>query len=760
MNTTTEPRYVSAGDPMIQYFGKWHTQGSRRFTSIQYSACYFNFRGDSAAFTAVTGNDRGIARIYLDGHLAAEVDCYAEHPGEKTVYTVKGIPAAGTSGIHNLVVTATRNHNPASTGCTLEIGGFAAREPLDYPAWLHQRMTEEYAEIEARTKEWAKPESWKPVPFRAKTPDKGVTLSDSPVLKLWEMNTNHLKYCFSLEDYNEDEPMSIYSDPKFGVDKPGKGWSSWLPASNDARLLAGAAQALRWKEDKELRDIVNKIIGDIKGRVRDDGYYNYYPESKSFAAKHLPENSIKPEFVFDAMFSERKNYDRVFWTRAMISAHKAGNPDALNLVRRMYDWFNAAEQYLPIMLYGGNATNGLPGGPLMFHTEAGKPEDIITNERYFDQAYWMEALTEQQPMSMSHYPGERPHCYELLGLETFADEYRATGNKAYLDALLGGWQVYMDNYKFKGGAPAINETGGPYPPKSYYLTTGNAGELCGSVFWIWINHKMMQMFPGMEQYPGEIEETLINTILPCRDEKGNNLSCNRRCGKKDNHGGNCNGCCDVSSADLVSALPELIYMKDVPLAGSEAAASPAGIYINLFIPSSFNAGNCTLRIENEFPYSGAVRIAVDSVQGASRFPVSIRVPAWIDGEVEITVNNGEKYTGKTGSYCHLNRVWHNGDTITFELPLKPRTFLYTGFEQDEGNLNRYGICCGPVLMALTGKIDETIPPRLAFDVNTLEQKLIHRGKLTFDIEGYPDYQLRPYFEIKEGIFQCYPVIEV
>ena len=99
----------------------------------------------------------------------------------------------------------------------------------------------------------------------------------------------------------------------------------------------------------------------------------------------------------------------------------------------MYDWFNASP-YLPDMLEGSNATNGLPGGPLMYLSPVGVASDLIIAERYYDQDYSIHALRNRDQLSFSHYPGERPHCYALLGLEAFIDEYLATGHEKYLDS--------------------------------------------------------------------------------------------------------------------------------------------------------------------------------------------------------------------------------------------------------------------------------------------------------------------------------------
>ena len=289
---------------------------------------------------------------------------------------------------------------------------------------LQQQMEEEYSRIQHNQKTATDPANWQAVPYAATAPKAGVTLLDGQLKQMFDDNVALVKYAFSVPYYCTDGFSDLFSE-----NKQAPGWSSWLPAANEGRVLGGAANALRWlPEDEDLKTIVNTIVSDMKNRMREDGYFNYYPDEINYAAN------------FD-LRSERKNFDRVFWVRNVIAAAEAGHPDAAILVRRMWDWFNAAEDYLPGMLIGFNVTNGMPGGPLVYHSPLGKPEDIQIHQRYYDQEYWMQALADRMPEAFSHYPGHRAHCYCLLGVESIADEYRATGEKRYLDALLGAWTL-------------------------------------------------------------------------------------------------------------------------------------------------------------------------------------------------------------------------------------------------------------------------------------------------------------------------------
>jgi hypothetical protein len=726
---------IAPDDGSIQYFGKWERGDGGCSTRWAYSSAYFTFYGKVAAVYARTGPEQGKCEVWLNGTCQAAVDCHAEVEGETCLFGQKGI---GGRLPHNLIVRA-------MGGGRLTITGVAADRPVDFPAELKGQMEAEYAVIQSGQKPWEKSERWKPAAYRANMPEHGVKLLPGMVRDVFDSNINNLKHCFTLPHYCEGG-----NAPWLTADEMKAGWSGALPASNEGRMLGGAAGVLCWEENADMRAIVDKIIADIKARTRADGYYNYYTEERSYATDHwMHPKKAGEEPNHDGRTSERKNYDRVFWTRGMLAAMRAGNADAPVLLRRMYDWFNRQEQYLTHILVGGNATNGAPGGPLVYNSEIGASDDIVTSMRYFDQDYWLEALAAYQPMAFSHYPGERPHCYDLLPVEAAADQYRATGGWKYYSALMGAWDVYYRYYKHSGGNSAICESSGPYPPGTYYITTGHTGETCGGVFWAWVNERLAQLYPGEEKYIAQIEETIYNTLCNCRDERGYTRYHIHLHGKKDG-AANENSCCQVSSTMAISAIPKYIYMADAHT-----------VFVNLFIPSRFDSDFGTLTMETDFPLSGAVAITVRPRRDGERFAVSVRVPLWATGAVTALVNGAAAGSTRAGERIGIDRAWGNGDVISFVIPFGFNLVRYTGADQAEGNPPRYTLLYGPILMALDGAgADSKTIPRL----RTTPEKLIASLKpapgeaLRFPVPG-TDYTILPYWGASDTGFTCVPIIE-
>lgn len=715
------------GEETILYFGDWRAADGRDAPGAprerghrcrtQFSAFEFCFRGPTVRWIGARGPDHGFADVYVDGEFQGTVDNYAERPLENVVKFEK----SGLEGdrIHALRVVVKKDRNPQATDCYQEVTAMEALDPVSYPVEISHAMYRDLARMRAGTKPYLKPDEWSPAKAGAEAPARGVTLGPGVLQTLMERNIDYLNHSFAGPTY---------------VD--GVGWSAWLPASIEGRLLAGAGHTLRWGERADMRAIVDKIVDAIEHRMREDGYYNYYPEQDSYALNY-------------GLNSERKNYDRVFWTRGMIAAGNAGNPKAHRLLRRMYDWFNASP-YLPDILFGGNATNGMPGGPLTYLSPAGVSQDLVTTLRYYDQDFWKRELALGQPLALSHYPGERPHCYDLLGLEMLVDIYRATGDRKCLDAVLGGWEVYRNNFKHIGGAAAIMESHEVYPPQSYYFVNKTMGETCGSVFWIYVNHKLLLLFPDEERFAAEIEEALYNIIAAAQDSRGFIRYHNRLHDRKTD--ATCAGtCCEVAAAGLIGRLPEYVYS----LAGD-------AVYVNLYASSDIVLRNgARLVMTADFPAGNDVSIRV-CAPAPTRLDIRIRAPAWATGPVGFMIGGRQVATGTPGSYGSIDRVWSDGDTIAFKLPMGFQAAQYQGLDQLDDNVDRYALLYGPILLALVDEGDGSPDgPRLRVRPTELAGLLtpVEGNPFAYHVNGLPHHRYVHYWTIDKERFTCFPAVQ-
>jgi len=577
-------------------------------------------------------------------------------------------------------------------------------------------------------------ETWKPVTYKAQTPVGGVKLGEGLFKTTMENNISYLMNSFTFDQLVRNFRVKAGLPVEPLEDRFKNMWFQTLPGSEAARFLTGAGNTLRWMENAELRKRMNDIVDVIDQCKEPDGYLMAFP-------KHT---------IFD---HENGAYTRSWVSQGLIEAGYAGNEKAFLLLRGFYDWFDNSE-YLPEMLRRvRQGTQGIIPMTRTYFTPVGKPEDIQVVQQYFQENYWMEALAKRDPNAIWRYPYDRPHNYLVTGIEPYLDLYRATGAQKYLDAALGAWDLFHDNWEHIGGSLAINEGTFLYEPKSYYLRY-ETGELCGNSFWIKLNQRFHLLYPDQEKYVSEIEKSIYNVAISNQygpegiryfaklvDRKyGDHVPNTHHC---------MNTCCEGQGTRVFGSLPEYIY-----------SLAEDGIYVDLYAASeikySMQNQSMSLTMNTTFPYDSKVEIVVGNEQPMQN-RVHIRVPSWVSENMHIRVNGSEFGNGKPGTYFVIDRNWKNGDVISFTLPMGFRMTKYTGLEKGFEE-NHYAIEYGPILMAMVGvKAKKSDIGVRASPENIKELFRPVQGKpLHFSIEGNSEFEYWPYFEVQEEPFSCFP----
>lgn len=578
--------------------------------------------------------------------------------------------------------------------------------------------------------------TWKPPAERVRIPRGGVRLEEGVLKTAFENNIGYLLGSFTVDEMLKEFRDRAGKPSPAGLRAPDRFWQTDLAGSNAGRFLMGAGNSLRWTEHPELRDRLNRMVAGIAECRQPNGYIMAYPEDTIF-------------------YSERGAYTRAWLTHGLIEAGYAGNGDAFGLLRGYYDWFDHCP-YLPRLLRG--ATQGVQGmiaNARMYHTPAGKPEDLQVLQRYFQENYWLAQLARREDAAIWQYPYDRPHCYLITDLEAYMDLYRATGEKRYLDAAMGGWDLYRDKWEHVGGTIAICEESA-YPPASYRLHA-KTGELCGSSFWSFLSQRFHALYPEREKYATEIEKSIFNVALANQAgaEGIRYTAClvGRKANKIGNQGMNMNTCCEGQGTRLLGAMPEFIY-----------SLAADGLYVNLFAASSIawqQAGqSLKLQMATGFPFRPDVELRFSAARPV-RARLRVRVPAWAATDMAIRVNGSVAATGKAGTYVTLDRSWKQGDTVSFTLPMDFRLTHYAGVDRVAGQ-EQYALEYGPILMALVGGVDDRGGALIPIAPEDLPKRLRAQAgqPLRFAIEGgLQGQEYMPYWQVvADQAFTCYPVM--
>ncbi len=567
-------------------------------------------------------------------------------------------------------------------------------------------------------------------------PQTGVKLNKGMLFDAFENNRSYLKKHFTLDDLRypflervgkegpRSRPLAFF-------------WETDLEGSNAGRFLMGAGHTLRYCEDPELRSEMDALVQTIAQCADEDGYCMGFRKE-------------------DMMILERANYTRSWLTRGLLAAYSSGNEQAGQVIRKFQDWFNnysgrrkAAELHL--------SYQGMIAEMEVALSEIGKAEDWQKGESLYAIASWIEQLRAGNTKTIWQRPNDGAHGYELNGILSYLELYQLSGKEEYLEAVLSAWEMFKKYWIHIGGNVAICEEHDSvfnYLPGSRHISADkHTGETCNNVWWILLNHRLLQLFPNEEKYAREIEESLYNVVLPAQTgDLGIRYHAYLHGVKDDVYTENT--CCEGTGTLLYGMLPSLVYSLHT---------GDAGVTVNLFADSEISFGSSALQMQTEFPKDNNVTLTVTA---GGKFPLRIRVPGWASKDVVFSVNGEEAATGKAGSYITIDRAWADGDRITFTLPRNLRTIRYEGMTVING-YERYAMMDGPILMAVSGQSQRISADRVAWNEKAgidarANWNCVHWiGKLDEDgnfVSG--DLTVMPYYQVPQGQeFTCFPLVE-
>jgi hypothetical protein len=126
--------HLQESDPEITISGAWAldtsgiawSAGDAGVAGTAGAQATLSFRGTSVAWRGYRGPDAGIARVYVDGAFAAEVDTYAPtHFVQDVVYTADGL----ADGMHTITVEATGLRHPSASAARIVVDAFDVTAP-------------------------------------------------------------------------------------------------------------------------------------------------------------------------------------------------------------------------------------------------------------------------------------------------------------------------------------------------------------------------------------------------------------------------------------------------------------------------------------------------------------------------------------------------------------------------------------------------------------------------------------------------------
>ena len=274
---------------------------------------------------------------------------------------------------------------------------------------------------------------------------------------------------------------------------------------------------------------------------------------------------------------------------------------------------------------------------------------------------------------------------KVIGFERIAELSHDT---AYSSAACFFWQTVVNNRSISIGGNSVREHFNPSNDFASMLESDQGPETCNSNNMLKLS-KMLFLDEGKTAYIDFYERLLYNHILSSQHPvKGGFVyftPIHPQHYRVYSTADESFWCCVGTGMENHGKYGELIYTH-----------SNKDIYVNLFIPSVLNwkQQGITITQHNKFPDEASSSFTVNSVN-PKRFTIFIRRPIWVEDNGFTVKLNGKPVAAvqMAGNYAGISRVWHNGDKITVDLPMKN----YVEYLPDHSNWVSF--VHGPIVLA-------------------------------------------------------------
>lgn len=515
-----------------------------------------------------------------------------------------------------------------------------------------------------------------------------VRLLDGPMLE--QFRANHA-YFLALDEDSLLQPFR----QKAGLPAPGEpmgGWYSWskdfdppknmtgyIPGHTFGQYMSGLARAYAVTGDDATRQKIFRMVRGYAPTITSK-FYDGYP---------------LPCYTSDKTAC------------GLIDAHRyAHDPKALGVLSAATD---AVLPWLPPKALNREEMAARPHPNIAFTWDEPYtlPENffiayqISGNPRYLDLAKrFLQDDTYFNPLAAGEnvLPGQ--HAYSHVNaFSTASQAYLVLGSEKHLRAARNGFDFVLRTQSFATGGWGPNETfrkpGSGDMGKSLTETHASFETPCGAYGHFKIVRYLMRI-TGDSRYGDTMERVLYNTILGAMPMQPGGktfyYSDYNDDGRKVYY--------DQAWPCCSGTFPQVTADYGI----SSYFHSPAGVYVNLFVPSrvqwSRGGNRITLEQSTQYPYSPEVTLRVEC-QRPETFGVHLRVPQWAGSGTRVSVN-GRTVDAQLepGTFAEIRREWKSGDRIEYriETPLRLESV-------DPQHLTTQALMAGPLALFALDRTD-------------------------------------------------------
>jgi DUF1680 family protein len=456
---------------------------------------------------------------------------------------------------------------------------------------------------------------------------------------------------------------------------------AWV-GEHAGKFLDAACNAVRYREDAGLRNIMERMAKALLASQEPDGYLGTYPATRRWTG-------------WDVWVHK---YNLI----GLLSYYElTGDPAVLRACRGMGDLlvrtFGDAPGQRDIVTAGEHmgmaATSVLE--PMCrlyrFTADARHLEFCRYVVRAYDHPHGPRIVSTLLAGG-SVYRVANGKAYEMLSnFNGLVDLYRLTAEPRLLDAVLHAWDDMVSQQLSRTGALSAAEHFQP-AGRSLSLQSSNVGEMCVTVTWLQLNWRLLRL-TGEARFGQEIERTVYNQLLAAQDGSNGNISYYTSCvGVKEFTDALL--CCVSSGPRGISLIPQLVW----------------GLQKDALLVNLYTAGRARFQInevpvevicETAFPADGRVALTVKA-QRATHFVVRLRVPEWArDFQVKV---GARTLAGTPGQMLDVSQTWPRSTTLDIGMGMATRVLPGAPTYADYELVQR-----GPQVLALEQALNPAVP---------------------------------------------------
>lgn len=280
------------------------------------------------------------------------------------------------------------------------------------------------------------------------------------------------------------------------------------------------------------------------------------------------------------------------------------------------------------------------------------------------------------------------HVAQLAGIARHAN---VTGDAANARASENAWEIITRHHSFTLGGNSYKEWfDGPDVEAGPSIDGGKrlpptTAESCNTQNMLKLTARLIERAPDRADHADYFERALYNHLLATISPDTGAMTYftplhgDFRTYLDGTH------CCVGSGIENAARYNEGIYFH-----------GPGQLWVNLYIPSTLDWAAQGLAIKQEGfpPFTDTVHLTVTRAARPAEATLFLRVPGWLSGPAELSVNGRpQPATATPSGYLSVNRIWETGDVLTLKLPAALR------LERAKDVPSMVSVFYGPVLLA-------------------------------------------------------------